>query len=185
MTFWILFLYFVLAEAFVYIIAFNKGPQDKKIDVIMVLGANDGFENHRSKDRALNANLAKLKYSDARFLLTGNESKKEITTYKELLSENSYFEFIIESKSTTTWENFKFSKTLLKDLSIDKSRILIVTSQYHQNRSLAMARCLGLDSYIFGKDTRTYTKAPLFFLKERFSVAKYFPQMLFSYLRYS
>lgn len=188
---WIIFIYILVAETYVYCLSRNrlkanasanddKNSTDIKIDIIILLGANGDIQSPVTRDRALNAAVAKEHFPQARFLLTGNENKNEISTYKKLLAEHGYFEFIIETESTTTWENMKLSKELLKTLSSHEDRVIIVTSEYHQRRALAMARSLGFNADIFGKDPRKYEKAPLYFLKERLSVLKYFPQMLFA-----
>jgi uncharacterized SAM-binding protein YcdF (DUF218 family) len=175
--------YILCAEAFVYFLSRNGNPEGKSIDIIMVLGANGSLHSQLTRDRVSNAAIAKAQFPEAKLLLTGNELRGEITTFKNLLAEHGYSEYIIETESTSTWENFKFSKILLATLSTNKNKILIITSEYHQERALAMARCQGLEAYISGKDTKPYKNAYLFFLKERISIARYFPQMLFSYLK--
>ena len=172
-----LFVYIILSEIYVYILSRPKLKIEEKIDILMVLGANGDIDSPVTRDRALNAAVAKEHFPMARFLLTGNESKGEVTAYKKLLSAHGYLEFVIETESTTTWENLKYSQELLKTLSSHEDRILLITCEYHQKRALAMARSLGLEADVFGKDPRKYKKALIYFIKERLSIYKYFPQM--------
>lgn len=76
------------------------------------------------------------------------EERGEISLYKKLLSQYGHQEFIEETQSTVTWENMKFSKKMINE----NARVLIVTSEYHQPRALAMAKSLGMKAAVFGED---------------------------------
>lgn len=156
------------------IVILTTKPQD--YDIIMVLGANGDPTSTVTQDRIYNAVQAKMKWPQAKFLLTGNEKRGEVSLYKKLLAQMGHADFIEETESTTTWENMIFSKKFLQE----NDRVVIVTSEYHQARALAMAHAVGIKAGVFGKDPRRYKKALFFFWKERFSNSKYFPQMLLS-----
>lgn len=178
----LILLYILLAELYVY--WKSQASKETSYDIIMVLGANGNMQSPVTRDRTLMAAQAKEKYPQARFLLTGNEARGEMTAYKKLLGNHGFYEFIVETESTTTWQNLKYSKELLKTLSSHDDKILIVTSQFHQKRALAMARSQDLTADVFGKDPRKYQNALLYFLKERLSIYKYFPLMLLTRIYY-
>lgn len=146
----------------------------KDYDFIIVLGANGDRSSAITQDRISVAIQAKKLWPHAKLLLTGNESRQEISVYREMLTDAGLKHFIEETKSTCTWENILFSQKLIPK----GATVLLITSQFHQRRALAMARSVGMQADTFGQDPRTYKKSALFFIKERLSNLRYFPQML-------
>lgn len=53
-------------------------------------------------------------------------------------------DILIENKSKNTFENALFSKKILEENKLDKSRIIVITSAYHMKRSLACFHKQGL-----------------------------------------
>lgn len=167
--------YVVLAEAWVAVMSAPL-PYPGSLHYILVLGANGNIESPVVIDRANSAYLASQQFPEARILLTGKPD--EVVAYKTLLTVRGLSQFIEEPMSTTTWDNVRLSEKLM-----DPSKnILVVTSEYHQPRALAMARSLKWNAWVFGKDGRQYQMKWYFFLKERFSNGKYFLPMVFSWL---
>lgn len=178
LVFWLLVLVFLIAELTVF--AFSRPRSDlKSFEYIVLLGANGSITSAVTQDRARNAALALSKWPQAKLIVTGNESKGEVTAYRTLLQSHGITNFIAESKSRNTWENMRFSICFLEN---DKN-ILIVTSQYHQPRALAMIRSLGFQANAFGVDSIIYERRYFFFLKERLSNVRYWPHILSSYFR--
>lgn len=170
----ILLFYILAAELYVY--GFSRNGSLTDYDYILLLGANGDLTSTVTRDRASNAAKAKSRWPQAQFILSGNEKRGEVAVYKILLSKEGHTDFLEEGESKNTWNNMQNSRPLMAQID---PRVLIVTSEYHQPRALAMARSLGMKAEAFGEDPRRYKKALLFFIKERFSNLKYFPQMLF------
>ncbi|MBX9767353.1 MAG: YdcF family protein, partial [Bdellovibrionales bacterium] len=57
-------------------------------------------------------------------------------------------------------------------------RILICTNEFHQRRSVALARGFGFQAWAYGRDRTTYKSAPLLFLRERLSRVKWLLETL-------
>ena len=55
-------------------------------------------------------------------------------------------QIIKEDKSTTTLENIKFSKSILKDRNDENEKVLIVTNDFHLTRARIIANLLGIKS---------------------------------------
>ncbi len=51
---------------------------------------------------------------------------------------------IMENRSTTTWENLRYSKSLLQDRTDWDGSLVIITSDYHQFRAQYLAARLGI-----------------------------------------
>lgn len=148
----------------------------ERIDYILVLGANGNIESPVVIDRAASAFEAHQKYPMAEIILSGKPAEVEV--YKTLLSAKGLSKFIEEPESATTWDNVRSSEKFIKP----GSQVLIVTSEYHQPRALAMARSLKWKAWSYGKDAREYKMKMYFFVKERFSNCKYLLPMVLSAL---
>src|SRR5688500_1086857 len=111
---------------------------DHEFDYIAVLGSNGDINSPVTIDRIQNALEAAEKWPRAKLVLTGNESNGEVTAFKVLLNKGgiSQERIIEETKSQDTWDNISHTKALIPN----GSRLLVVTSMYHQRRALAMAR---------------------------------------------
>ena len=163
------------AEVFVRILS-RKLQQPQSFDYILLLGSNGRIKNPITQDRAYNAAEALKKWPTAKLILTGNEERGEVTAFKILLKEHGVTEFVEETQSRNTWDNMRRSLPLF-----DNSKaVLIVTSEYHQPRALAMARSLGLKSSSFGKDRVRYERRVYFILKERISNVRYLPHLIWN-----
>lgn len=89
------------------------------------------------------------KYSQVKFVLSGGQGPDENTTEAEamrrFLVENGIDEerLILETESTSTYENIAFSKELLPEKI---TSVTVITSDYHIARTRFIARKLGLDT---------------------------------------
>jgi uncharacterized SAM-binding protein YcdF (DUF218 family) len=174
--------YSLSSEGLIYLLSRRKKLQE--VHYILVLGNKGGPASLVTQDRVKKAILAKQKFPHAKIILTGNEHLQEVTTFKNLLRQEGIQEYIEEKMSQTTWDNMRNSLSLMKDLrgkgKTESPGVLVVTSQYHQSRSIAMARSLGMNAERFGRDFFTYEKAKKFFVKERLSNLIYSPQILWN-----
>ena len=169
-------IYIVMAELWVWRSAASIG-EPTEIDYILVLGANGNEQSPVTMDRAVSAAQAAKLFPTAKIVLTGKS--EEVEAYKSLLAPLGLSNFIEEKQSRTTWDNMRFSEKLMEP----GKNILLVTSEYHQPRALAIARSRGWNAWAFGKDARIYEMRIYFFVKERFSNCKYFLPMLFANLQ--
>lgn len=76
---------------------------------------------------------------------------------------------IMEDKSTSTYENFKFSKEILEENSMPIDSITIVTDGYHQLRASMIAKKFDLKTYNVSGYTSWYL-LPTYFVREWFGV---------------
>ncbi|WP_346353837.1 YdcF family protein [Azotosporobacter soli] len=80
---------------------------------------------------------------------------------------------IMENRSTTTWENLRYSKILLQERADWDGSLVIITSDYHQFRAQYLAARLGIEAS--GEAVRS---RPLLYLnyalREYFAVLKTF-----------
>ncbi len=128
----------------------NKASGDEK--AIIVLGAGLNGENvsgvlARRLDEAIEFYNS---HSDVYIVVTGGQGPNEIIpeahAMKNYLLKNNVSEqnIIVEDKSTSTEENFLFSKELLKEKGIDSDeQIAFSTNTFHCYRSALYAKALG------------------------------------------
>ncbi|UOF01162.1 YdcF family protein [Bdellovibrio reynosensis] len=173
----LLALYIVAAEVYVSAISSDKVPAS--VGYILVLGAAGDSQVLMVIDRIEMAVLAKSKYPKAPLLLSGNEKRGEISTYKSMLNQKGITDYIEEPQSTTTWNNLRFSQKMIPA----QASVLIVTSSFHRRRSLAMARSLGIDAYSFSEELEEKERSWFYIFREHAAIYKYFPTMLWARLK--
>lgn len=173
-------IHLVLSEVIVAWLA-RKPAKETDFDVILLLGANGNISSPVTADRAQNAAEAASRWPNTKIVMTGNERQGEVSAYKTLLSMHGIAvdRIIEETQSRNTWDNITYSKSLIPI----GARVLLVTSEYHQPRALAIARALGVNAYSYGRDPRKYQDALYFFLKERASIMTFIPRTLFFYFK--
>ena len=80
---------------------------------------------------------------------------------------------IMEDKSTSTYENFKYSKTLLEKQGLSTDTITVITDGYHQLRASMIAKKLNFKTYSISAKTSWYL-VPTYFVREWFGVTYQF-----------
>ena len=78
---------------------------------------------------------------------------------------------IMEDKSTSTIENFKYSHEIMKEKGLPEDSVVFVTNTYHIYRGFCYAGKEGLEVTHLGTDTTWYT-IPMNYLREMMAVAK-------------
>lgn len=176
----IILISFIIIEGL--IIIEGRKISTKKVDYVIVLGAR------LYGDKPSPALLERL--SVAREYLTDNNGIKVVVSggqgSDEYISEAKAMEnyladngiekdrIILEDRSTTTFENLKFSLNKIRELD-DKENIsvLIATNRYHVFRSKLLAKRLGVIPY--GLPAKTPPTTVLYsYVREYFAVLKSF-----------
>lgn len=80
---------------------------------------------------------------------------------------------IMEDKSTSTFENFKYSKQILQELNLSTDSITVVTDGYHQLRASMIAKKFDFKTYSISGYTSWYL-LPTYFVREWFGVTYQF-----------
>lgn len=138
------------------IICYSKSQENVRSDYLIILGAGIRGEtvSLTLKER-LDKGIEYLnKYKDTKVVVSGGqgfgEKISEAEAMKRYLVNNEINtnRIIKEDKSSSTMENFKFSKNVLCNLKGSKdSKIMIITSDFHMLRSKMLARRNGFNPY--------------------------------------
>lgn len=78
----------------------------------------------------------------------------------------------LEDKSTTTRENLIFSSQLAEEMGLDKTKVTIITSEFHICRAEYIASTLGLEAGSFSSKTQTIFLLINYYIRESFSFVK-------------
>lgn len=142
-------------------------------DLIVILGCGNKIDKPLLNDRLEKALNAYLQYNIP-ILLTGDEKNKlEISSMHLYISKKApTAKIITDPNSLTTWDSFLFIKNNFSD-----SKLLIITNEFHENRSLFFARMLKLKGKRFGKDL-DFTQNIFLFLRERAARVYIYKHML-------
>lgn len=173
---------FIIIES---MILFYPKKNTDKCDYIIVLGAlvNKNEISKTLKDR-LDAAIDYLNKSDDEvyIVVSGGQGRGENISEAEAMNnylvQNNVDENIIiqENKSTTTEENFKYSKKIIENHSgknIDEVEVKVVTTDFHSFRSSLMARNNDFKNYSFYTSKTKYYLAPLNYVREFFATIYY------------
>lgn len=155
-TYW-LFLFsitvFIIAEGCIVLGGVYSPRPENNPEYVIVLGA--GIKEDGSPTLTLLNRLEKCvvyagKNPEARIIVSGgqgkNEPEPEAQAMAKYLVERgiSPDRIIIEDKSTSTMENFKFSKMLMEK---DVKEVAFITNDFHVFRSSILARRNGITAY--------------------------------------
>ena len=102
-----------------------------------------------------------------------DDKLSEAEHYREYLLENGIDlnRILVETKSTSTMENFKFSKQILEKTNQFNNKVYVVTSEFHLFRAKMLARRNGLIA--FGVPAKTQTLVlPNNIIREYFALVK-------------
>ncbi len=181
--------FFVFAASVYLFVAFSIGKNvehDTKVksDVILVLGARayiGGAYNLCMVSRVRHAaELYRARYAP-KILVSGGVDKEdrvnEAETMKKVAVEMgvSPKDILVEKKSTSTYENFLFSREILEKKHLKS--VLVVTEPFHAPRAGLVAKKMGIPFTISpAADSPCWEKGKYFsryFLKEPAAVAAY------------
>ncbi|MEG2985519.1 MAG: YdcF family protein [Peptostreptococcaceae bacterium] len=133
---------------------FKEAKEIENVEYLIVLGAGlDGYEvGNILKSRLDKAieyyNLNK----DTQIIVSGGQGKDELISEAEAMSRYlieqgvNKKQIIKEDKATTTLENIKFSKEILKNRKDENEKLLIVTNEFHLTRAILISNILGMES---------------------------------------
>lgn len=129
----------------------GRMEKPKRAGAAIVLGAyTDGFKPSRTLTARLKAALHLYRNGYVDFIITSggrgeDETVSESTSMKRFLVFNGVApEVILEDRhSTDTWENLRNSRAVMERFDIGSG--VVVTSDYHLPRALAVARQLDMD----------------------------------------
>jgi uncharacterized SAM-binding protein YcdF (DUF218 family) len=168
--------YILGSELILWRISRPKAPPESPRYLIL-LGHKGGEQSPVTKDRFFNAVEAMKRWPKAQLIITGNEEKGEVSHYRGMLAKVGITDYLIEAKSKTTWGNLK---NILPLLESQDQAVVIITSEYHQRRSLFIARAYRLNAHAFGKDQQKY--GPRLWVKERLALWYSLPKAAWIYL---
>lgn len=139
-----------------FIIVLGSGLIGKKVPPLLASRINQAVEEWR-------------KNPSATMIMSGGQGADELVSEAEAMRDYALAhhedldegKVLIENKSTTTYENFLFSKRMMDDLK-DTYRIVFVTNNFHVFRASLYARKLKLAGQGVGSKTATYYLANAF-----------------------
>lgn len=180
-VFFIFMIFFVILEGI--IILYPKHNTEKS-DYILVLGAG---VNGKTPSRTLKGRLDKTleyinKYDNtAKVIVSGGQGPGEDITeaqcMRDYLIENGVDEknILIEDRSTSTGENFEFSKKVLEKDSgrdIGDLNIKIITNDFHSFRSNMLGERQGYNDLTFYTSNTNPSLVPVYYIRESFAFVK-------------
>ncbi|MBQ3574819.1 MAG: YdcF family protein [Clostridia bacterium] len=152
-----------------------------RCDCIIVLGARvwpDGRMSNTLIYRCVRALEIMRMYPECRLIASGGRGSDEPVSEAEAM--RTYFmradipedRIIMEDQSRSTLENLRFSKKIMEAMGMETA--MIVTSDYHAERALWMARDLGIDAAVAAAKSPEKIKSQVkATLKESVSWIKY------------
>lgn len=166
MFLWIALILFSACYTFIiYLIfssAFGRAKTHKQYDVILILGAGIFTETITPMlasrlDRALK--IYKVQSHNCNILVSGGQGPDE--PISEALAMKNYLikcgvsssSILMESQSSSTYENFLYSKSFINTSFENVPNILCVTSQFHILRALRLAQKLNINIIGLGSST--------------------------------
>ena len=164
----------------------RRGEADNShlpVDAVIVLGAGVNGEEPSaalwSRIRAAGAYLAE--HPEVPVVLSGGQGPGEDITEAEAMrralwsnSEEFNERFLLEEQSTSTAENFRFSKALLEEKGLDTETavIAVVTNDFHCFRAHMIAQKQGLQIIDVPAELPWWWLTANYYLREAFAVVK-------------
>ena len=153
------------------------------VDAVIVLGAGVNGETPSaalwSRIRASADYLEK--HPDVPVVLSGGQGPGEAVTEAEAMrralwtnSESRNARYLLEDRSTSTAENFRFSKEILEDYGIDTQTavIAVVTNDFHCFRAHLIAQRQGLHIVDVPAELPWWWLTANYYVREAFAVVK-------------
>lgn len=166
-----------LCLSYVIVLSGTKRADSQKMIIILGCKVRGETASVTLEKRVLCAVEFLQKNPNAKAVLSGGQGRgekiSEALCMKRLLVKNGIDEnrLLIEDKSTTTYENFLFSKRFFEGEGVED--IAVATSEYHQKRARLICRRLGVNAYSVSSKT-PLTLLPTFVLRELFALVKEF-----------
>lgn len=140
---------------------FKEAQDIEQLEYMIVLGAG---LNGEEVGKVLKSRLDEaLKYyelnKDVTIIVSGGQGADEVISEAQAMSnylvENgvSQSQIIKEDRSTTTLENIKFSKEILKSRGDEEKKVLIITNDFHLYRAMLIATILGAENEGLASET--------------------------------
>ncbi len=172
----------LLSFAFIEILIIGSAIKEDhfKADYLIILGAStkNGELSANAKSRLEKAMAYIHENPDTAIIVTGGkapgESASEAAVMAGFLMKRgvSRGRLILEELSTSTYENFKYSRTILRQFDQRESiSLMIITNGFHQYRARLIAGHLGFAPYGQAADTPLYL-VPGCHLREYLAVLK-------------
>lgn len=162
------------------LISSSKSDAETRTDYLIILGAGiNGETLSLALYERLLAGLRYLeKYPDTRVVVSGGQGPGEAITEAEAMrrflvsSGVDEGSILLESSSTSTMENFKFSKRLIEQKTGQPvSDITFITNSFHILRSKMLAGRNGLKAYAISSGTPEQVIVQMYF-REYFALIK-------------
>ena len=167
--------YFVIIE--IPIIDEASGDGDFDADYLIVLGAavHGDTPSLSLVERLEAAKDYLIKHPDTVVIVSGGqgsgENVSEACAMYEWLCANGIdpTRIIMEDKASSTYENLKFSREIINELS-DDATVAVVSSEYHLCRAKLIAKTLGMEIHTVAAQTTYFTVMLNYFIREAFGV---------------
>ena len=167
--------YFVIIE--IPIIDEASGDGDFDADYLIVLGAavHGDIPSLSLVERLEAAKDYLIKHPDTVVIVSGGqgggENVSEARAMYEWLCANGIdsTRIIMEDKASSTYENLKFSREIINELS-DDATVAVVSSEYHLCRAKLIAKTLGMEIHTVAAQTTYFTVMLNYFIREAFGV---------------
>lgn len=161
-----------------------EGRKEDKLDVdyVIVPGARlyGEIPSPSLMDRLITTLEYAQEYTEPKIIVTGGqgpgETIPEAEAMKKFLVQKGISEsrIIKEDKSTSTFENLKFSRDIIETMDERESiKVLVITSDFHILRTKMLANRLGFTVYGLPAETPKVTKAKSY-LREYLAIIKSF-----------
>lgn len=146
------------------VIVLGCGIRGERVSVGLAKRLNKAYEYH-------------LQNPEAVIIVSGGQGPQE--DIPEALAMKRYLinkgvpedKIIMEDKSTSTIENFRFSHEIMKEKGFSDSSVVFVTNGYHVYRAASYAKAEGLTVKHLGTDIIWYT-IPMNYMREMLAVLK-------------
>lgn len=170
--------FFIFMSFFIFINS-KVNTTDFTEDAVIVLGCAVHGETPSPTlyNRLENALIYAEKNPDALIIVSGGQGPQEKISEAEAMSrylkENGIDEsrIVLEDKSTSTSENFKFSKPILDKTFPNGYTFSYITNDFHSYRAYSLAKLNGLNPTAFNCKTDIFSFVPLY-LRECLAVIK-------------
>ena len=174
--------FFVVVNGAMLIIAMDKNYE--KTDVVMVLGAGlDGDKVSKTLKTRLDGAIDYVSKEDGYdfIIVSGGQGHDELISEAEAM--RRYLvdagipneRIVLEDKSTSTFENFKFSRSIIEENTkkdIDTLNVKVFTNGFHCLRSYFLGKRLGYGELsTFGTSTPP-SLTPYYYFREVFALVK-------------